>query len=646
MTGALVGIALAPCARAQQVQRDTTPYPDSVHMKKPPAPTVAPPDSLHPRVDSIKTHPDSLKASTDTVIGDSVTVLGLHPGDTTTKIPKDTIKASIAHAELPPVLGVGDQFSWNREELFATGALTLTQLLDFIPGATTFTTGNLASPQFAAYAGNPGRIRVFLDGMEIDNLDPRAGGALDLAEVQIWSLEEVTIERGADEIRVYCRTWTVDRTTTSTRIDAVQSDQRTNLYRAFFGKRFQHGELLQVGGQSYGTSNDVTVGGGNELALFGRLGWARKLWSVDGYFMHADRTRDLRIQDQGNALLEDSIPEQDRLRTDMYLRAGYGDPDSGAWVQTMVAHTNFTEHSPFTPIGSIAVDSADTTRTSTQYIATGGFTRWGFRLSGAERYDKLQTGGVSATTLRASFEHRLLALSLYAERRGGDSSSTEEATARLSPLSFFALSGTVARRHGGTAFGDQDDLSARLEAGLRLEKAWFSVGLWRRDAAVVPGLIAYDSAYVSEPTRAASGPFVSVRGKVFHDIGLNIWAVRWNSEGYYRPQLQSREELYIDTQWLQRFPSKHFRLVASIAHEYRQDVVFPTSDGVESLSDPNGLVALFSNAIVGRIEFHVIDAAIFINSYSGLSPTRVEKVPGYTQPPARITFGVRWQFWN
>ena len=646
MTGALVGIAFAPCARAQQVQRDTTPYPDSIHENKPPASAVAPPDSLHPRVDSIKARPDSLKASTDTIIGDSVTVLGLHPGDTSTKIPKDTIKAPIAHAFLPPVLGVGDQFSWNREELFATGALTLTQLLDFIPGVTTFTTGNLPSPQFAAYAGNPGRVRIFLDGMEIDNLDPRAGGALDLAEIQIWSLEQVTIERGADEVRVYCRSWTVDRTTTSTRIDVVQSDQRTNLYRAFFGKRFQHGELLQVGGQNYGTSSDASVGGGNELSLFGRLGWAHKQWSVDGYFMHADRTRDLRFQDQGNTLLEDSIPRQDRLRSDMYLRAGYGDPDSGAWVQTMVAHTKFNEHSPFTPFGSIAVDSADTTRTSTQYIATGGFTRWGFRLSGAERYDKLQTGGVSATTLRASFEHRLLALSLYAERRGGDSSSTEEATARLTPLSFFAVSGTVARRHGGNAFGDQDNLSARLEAGLRLEKAWLSVGLWRRDAAVVPGLIAYDSAYVTAPTRAATGPFVSVRGKVFHDIGLNIWAVRWNSEGYYRPRLQSREELYIDTQWLQRFPSKHFRLVASIAHEYRQDVVFPTRDGVESLSDPNGLVALFSNAIVGRIEFHVIDAAIFINSYSGVSPTRVEKVPGYTQPPARITFGVRWQFWN
>ena len=633
---ALLGLAFARGAHAQQ--RDTTLHPDSARAKQPPPTTAAPGDTLRVRA-------DSAKAPTDTT-GDSVSVPGLHPGDTAVKVPKDTIKAPLAHAEMPPVLGVGDQYTWNREELFASGALTLTQLLELVPGVTTFTTGNIASPQFAAYAGNPGRVRIFLDGMELDNLDPRAGGALDLAELQLWSLEQVTIERGADELRIYCRSWTVTRTTPATRIDVLTGDQRTNLYRGFFGKRYQHGELLQVGGQSYGTSSDETVGGGNELSLFARLGWANKDWSFDGYYMHADRTRDLREQDIGNTLLEPSIPEQDRKRVDMYLRAGRGDPDSGVWVQAMVAHSNFTEHSPFSALAGLPADTADTTRTSTQYIATGGFTRWGFRLSGAERYHQLQTGGMSATEVRASFERKLLALSLYAERRGADSSSTEEATARLTPLPFFAVAGTVARRHGGTAFGDEDELSAKLEAGFKIHQAWFTAGIWRRAQAVVPGLIAFDTIYTAKATVAATGPYGSIRGKVWRDIGLNIWAVRWDSPGYYRPQLQSHEELYIDTQWLQRFPSKHFRLIAGIAHEYRQDVIFPIADATESLSDPNGIAAIFSHAIVGRIEFHILDATIFFNSYSGMSPTKVEQVNGYLLPVQRLEYGIRWSFWN
>jgi hypothetical protein len=163
---------------------------------------------------------------------------------------------------------------------------------------------------------------------------------------------------------------------------------------------------------------------------------------------------------------------------------------------------------------------------------------------------------------------------------------------------------------------------------------------------VVPGLIAFDTAYTTQPTMEATGPFGSIRGKVWRDIGLNVWAVRWNSPGYYRPQLQSHEELYIDTQWLQRFPSKHFRLVAGIAHEYRQTVLFPTSDGIESLSYPAGVTAFFSHALVGRIEFHILDAAIYFNSYSGVSPTRVEQVKGYRLPPQRLEYGVRWSFWN
>jgi hypothetical protein len=512
---------------------------------------------------------------------------------------------------------------------------------------TTLTSGWLASPQFAAVAGNPARVRIFLDGMELERLDPRAGGAIDLAELQLWTLEQVTVERGADEYRVYCRSWSVQRTTTSTRIDVINGDQRTNLYRGFFGKRFKHGGLLQLGGQSYGTSSDQQVGGGNELALFARLGWAYKRWSLDGYYLHAERTRDIRHRDIEDPILAPDIPEQDRTRKDSYLRAGYGDPDSGAWAQAMVARSNFREHSPFNAPGGITpVDSADTTRASTQYIMTGGFTRWGLRLSAIERLHKMDAGTLSSTTARLSFERSLLALSLYAERRNGDSSSTEEATARLTPLSYLSFAGTVSRRHGGQAPFDADEISTRLEGGFRISRAWFSAGLWRREATVVPGLIAFDTAFVTTSTISATGPFLQARGKLYKDLGVDAWVVRWNSPGYYRPRMQSREELYLDSQWLRRFPSGHFRIVAGIAHEYRQDVLFPIAGGVEALGDPNGMAALFSNTVTTRLEFHILDAAIFINSFFGTAGGQVRQVPGYLLPRQRVLYGVRWQFWN
>ena len=39
------------------------------------------------------------------------------------------------------------------------------------------------------------------------------GNTTDLATIQIWTLEEVAVERGADELRVYLRSWRVDHTT-------------------------------------------------------------------------------------------------------------------------------------------------------------------------------------------------------------------------------------------------------------------------------------------------------------------------------------------------------------------------------------------------------------------------------------------------
>ena len=307
-----------------------------------------------------------------------------------------------------------------------------------------------------AYAGNPGRVRVFLDGMEIDNLDPRAGGALDLAELQLWSLEQVTIERGADELRVYCRTWT------RAAHDDLHAHRRAH-------RRPAHESLSRIlrqalsarpsaaGWRAEATARRPTralAAATSSRSSRDSAGRTRIGVSTATACMRI-ATRDLRQQDIGRTACSSlAFRAQNRTREDMYLRAGRGDPDSGVWAQAMVAHSTTSPRS--TPLHRarrhFPLDSADTTRTSTQYIVTGGLTRWGLRLSGAERYHKLQTGGVSATELRASFEHRLLALSLYAERRGarqqlhGGGDGASHAAAVLRGRGHRRAHGTAAQR--------------------------------------------------------------------------------------------------------------------------------------------------------------------------------------------------------
>src|SRR5207244_10447910 len=128
--------------------------------------------------------------------------------------------------------------------------------------------------------------RVFYDGVAIDGLDPRGRGLVDLTQINLWSAEEACVEQTAGEVRVYLRSWRVANTTASTRTDIATGDQQTNLYRGFYGKRYDGGEGLQFGAQQYGVSPPSALGvNGDQLGIVGRLGWARPGWSVGAFIM-------------------------------------------------------------------------------------------------------------------------------------------------------------------------------------------------------------------------------------------------------------------------------------------------------------------------------------------------------------------------
>ena len=632
----LLAGALAPAgASAQRTVRDTVSTQRRDTSVTQPRDTTAQSDTTRSAVDTVRAPADTSRRSAAPLPSDTLS--------DTTRVPKDTIKAPLAHAERPPLVGSIIEYHWDRDSIFASGALTLGDLLGRIPGVTQLRSGWLGSPEFASYMGNAARVRIFYDGVELDSFDPRNGGVPDMTEVPLWSLEDISVERGANELRVYLRSWSITHTATNTRIDVMTGDQGTNLYHAFYGKRFGNGVALQLGGQQYGTSESTTLGGGSDLALMGRLGWARGRWSLDAFGARSSRTRDEQVPQRS---VTGGVPQQERTRTDAYVRGGYGDPDStGGWAQLMVASQKFDEHTPFRtqPLPFAAPDGADTTRSGTQYVATAGFNRGHLRLSAAERYHALDSVNVNAISGRVSFVHPIMSLSLYAEYRGPDTASVEEASARFTPVDFLAISGTAARRHGGRDGTDAVDL--RGEVGARIGRLWLAGGVMRRGEETLPALIAFDTSFAPVHEAAVTGIYGSARGKIYKDLGVDVYGVRWNNSGFYRPQMQSREELYLQTDWLTRFPSGDFGFLGSIAHEYRQTTYFPSvesSGGQATTTVP----AFNSNVLVTRIEVRIQSAVIFWNATFGISPPIYEYVPGMLQPRQRQLYGVRWQFWN
>lgn len=548
--------------------------------------------------------------------------------------PADTIKAPLPAAELPATPSIAAPYRWSRAELFATGAQSLLELLDLVPGVTTYRSGWLASPKIASYLGDAARVRVFLDGLEITSLNARTGGLLDLSDVQLWTLESVVLERGADEVRVFARSWRVDRTATSTRTDVATGDQDANIFRGFLGKRFRRGEALQLAGQQYGI-NGGPAGGGDELAVMGRVGWARGRWSADAFATRASLNRDARTRfDQLGR-----IPALDAQRTDAYVRAMYGRADSGFWAMAMAGAQRFgeeTAHQTTAPI-----DTVDTARTNAQYVAAAGFSRSGVRLSLTNRHVRGEGQSLNAIIGRASLERGMLGLSLRAELRGGDSSSVEEAVAVLRPLRFLALSGAVARRHGGSG---SDFMTVRGEAGLGVGRLWASGGVVRQEAHSVPGLAVFDTTFAPALVPEGTGLFGALRGRVYKDLGVDLYLMRWEDSAFYRPKLQGRAEVFLETRWLGRFPSGHFGFLGSIAYLYRSATLFPSAPAgggpltTQRLGDQHVGVA--------RLEIRLLDATLFYQSQFGLYPTNTATLPGYLLPPQLQLYGVRWQFWN
>lgn len=567
------------------------------------------------------------------------------------RIRADSIKAPIAHAENGQDVAIGRRFYWNRDSLSATGAITVADLLERVGGLSTFRGGWISSPQIAAYLGDARRVRVFYDGFEQVALDPRANGILDLTQINLWSVEDATVEEMADEIRVYLRSWRVRNTHAETRTDVSTGDQSTNLYRAYFGQRLNNGGDFQFGAQQYGTTPPSRFGSSSDqVGVIARLGWAKNKWSVDGFGTRVGRHRGTIIGESSFEVPGDSIPQTSSTRTDAYLRVGYGDPNiDRAWAQVMAVSSRYSYTGIRTTalgIPMTAAESAlanaplDTSKSVVQYIATGGTTRGPFHASASAR--TFVSGGktILAPGARAGFTTDRLDVSGYYEGRSIDSISRADVALRVDPLPFISLLGSAARSTDSRARDSSATTTyLRAEAGLRLHGLWLIGGLLRRDSARIAPAREFDTSLVLVRAPPATGVEAAIRGKVWRLINADVSAVRWSdSTGAYRAEYQTRSELFVRTNLLDRFPTNNFGLTASIVHEYRSNVHFPS---LASSTQPP--VATGYRTISSLLEIRIISATISWQ-FRNMLGERYSQIGGFVMPRQTNFYGIRWTF--
>jgi hypothetical protein len=572
------------------------------------------------------------------------------PETDTTKaqVKKDTIKAPFGRMPSPRTADIGPQYEWNREEMYSTGAYTVADLLERVPGTTSFRTGWLMSPKFVAVNGDLQRIRVFYDGIEMDNLDSRSGNLLDLTTIDLFTLENVVIERFANEIRVHLRSWRVERTSPYTRTDIYTGDEDTNIYRGFYGKRFDNGAGLQLGGQEWSTRSNRFGGGGDALSFLARVGIAKKSWSVDAYAVRRNASRVLQPT-FGSGL---SLPPFEGTHTLGYVRAAAGNQSGGPWVQAIASSMRLAETSDVGNATQIRPDTADSTTKKLQYLAAAGYTSGLVRGSIADRIRAYKGDVHHSPEARLEFGGKYGVVDLFGQKDGEGKRRRLEAAFRVSPVSFIAIAGALSQdspddEHNDVLIPDSisflaDSLmpkikSARIEVGVRVWNPWIFGGFITRDTAVLAAPTVIDTVYHVQPIGKRKGIYGGIRGKLFKDLNAEVALTRWDSAGFYQPRFQSRSELNLNTRWLSKFPSGSFGLKLAAIHEYRGVVRFPTVDGFNATAS--------SNVVSGLIEIRILRG---VASYQvrNVFGQIYQNFPDFIMPRSIGIYGLRWEFWN
>lgn len=182
-------------------------------------------DSLQARPDS--TVLDTVPARPDTIPSDTV------PGAAPDTLDADTLFYNLPQPDGEVPAGLGrDVWSWDAAEIQASGATTLAELVQNVPGMLALLGGDYGAPAaVSAFGLGGGRVRILRDGFE---LTPLEGSMTDLARIGLAGIDRVRLERNPGEIVIRIRSLQYDDGRPYSLVEAGTGDLDTNFFRGTY----------------------------------------------------------------------------------------------------------------------------------------------------------------------------------------------------------------------------------------------------------------------------------------------------------------------------------------------------------------------------------------------------------------------------
>ncbi|HYW50659.1 MAG TPA: hypothetical protein VE861_08640, partial [Gemmatimonadaceae bacterium] len=352
-----------------------------------------------------------------------------------------------------------------------------------------------------------------------------------------------------------------------------------------------------------------------------------------------------------------ALPDHEQVQRDAYLRLGVGDVTRGPWLQLVAASRQNAEQTAFRSTDAangFRADSSDTTTTSTQYVATAGWSSSRARFSATERLRVVGGRTLHQPSARIGVDLGRLTATAYAERNPFDEVTRGDAQARLQPVSWLAVTGGVSYGTTGTLTQPIDSTgtlgtaplpvakAARAEVSVRLGRLWLTGGGVLRDSAVLRAPIVFDRSAPLVVEGRVLGTTFGVAGPLTRGFSVAVNGVRWERPGFYRPQVLIRSEVSWRYDWTGRSRSGGFQFRLTGDAEYRTVAFSPYVDPTGEID----ALPTFPGTPFGlRAEFTLRDATISAQ-VRNLANLPYTTVPGLLMPGPLTIYGVRWTFWN
>ena len=291
---------------------------------------------------------------------------------------------------------------------------------------------------------------------------------------------------------------------------------------------------------------------------------------------------------------------------------------------------------------------------STQYIVTGGTMRGRFALSGRSGSSRGRADAHRRRRLARSFDRAARrrrrcsrrAQSARLDGRGRRSRVRRDASSRRS--SFVSTAGSVGARSTDdrvdTTAASRDELRRASRPACASRTSGSSAASIRRDSvrSVARRRCSTRCPRLGDRHACADGrrPDATARGDSRPAVALIDADVVGDSlerhDGLLSAAYQTRSELFVQTNLLDRFPTGDFGLMASIVHEYRSAVHFPSLDERAVARRPGYRTI----SLAARDPHAERDGLLAVPQYAG---ERYSAGPGLHRCRGRRNFyGVRW----